>query len=154
MVYGGFLSISSILGALYIFLPPDSLVIIYLLNFILTFFFGVVSVLQWAMYTDTADYGEWKFGRRATGLIMAASLFTLKLGLTLGGAIIGWVLAANDFVPNITQTSESMNGILLLISVLPAIFGLTGGALMIFYPLTNNMMIKIEDDLAARKQQI
>jgi len=154
LVYGGFLSISSILGALYIFLPPDSLVIIYLLNFILTFFFGVVSVLQWAMYTDTADYGEWKFGRRATGLIMAASLFTLKLGLTLGGAIIGWVLAANDFVPNITQTSESMNGILLLISVLPAIFGLTGGALMIFYPLTNNMMIKIEDDLAARKQQI
>jgi len=154
LVYGGFLSISSILGALYIFLPPDNLVIIYLLNFILTFFFGVVSVLQWAMYTDTADYGEWKFGRRATGLIMAASLFTLKLGLTLGGAIIGWVLAANDFVPNITQTAESMNGILLLISVLPAIFGLTGGALMIFYPLTNNMMIKIEDDLAARKQQI
>ena len=58
------------------------------------------------MYTDTADYGEWKFGRRATGLIMAASLFALKLGLTLGGAIIGWVLAANDFVPNITQSSE------------------------------------------------
>ena len=41
-----------------------------------------VAVLQWAMY-DTADYGEWKFGRRATGLIMAASLFALKLGVAL-----------------------------------------------------------------------
>ena len=154
LVYGGFLSISSILGAIYFFLPPDSLVLIYLINFVLSFFFGTVSVLQWAMYTDTADYGEWKFGRRATGLIMAASLFALKLGLTLGGAIIGWVLAANDFVPNITQSSDSMNGILLMISILPAIFGLLGGALMFFYPLTNKMMIKIEEDLAARRLEV
>lgn len=152
VVYGGFLATSAILSGLFFILPPDQIAIIYPLNFILSFFFGTVSVLQWALYTDTADYGEWKFGRRATGLIMAASLFALKLGLTLGGAIIGWILDLFDFVPNVQQTEESIKGILMLISVLPALFGLIGGALMIFYPLTNEKMIEIEEDLEKRRQ--
>jgi len=152
VVYGGFLALSAILSAIYYVLPPNSLVLIYSLNFILSFFFGIVSVLQWAMYTDAADYGEWKFGRRATGLIMAASLFALKLGLTLGGAMIGWVLAASHFVPNEVQSPEAQKGILSLISFLPAIFGLIGGALMFFYPMTNKKMIEIETDLNKRRQ--
>ena len=90
--------------------------------------------------------------RRATGLIMAASLFALKLGLTLGGAIIGWALNIFNFVPNVAQSDESIKGILLLISVLPALFGIIGGALMIFYPLTNKKMIEIENDLIKRRQ--
>ena len=151
-IYGGFLATSSILGGLYFFLPPHALLIIYPLNVVISFFFGAVSVLQWALYTDTADYGEWKFGRRATGLIMAASLFALKLGLTLGGAMIGWVLAAYDYVPDQPQTDESMTGILMLISVLPAIFGVAGAALMLLYPLTNEKMNEIERDLNARRE--
>lgn len=152
IVYGGFLAASALLSSIFYFLSPNDLIIIYSLNFILSFFFGTVSVLQWAMYTDTADYGEWKFRRRATGLVMAASLFALKLGLTMGGAIIGWVLAVYNFVPNEAQTSESLNGILSLISIFPAIFGIIGGALMIFYPLTNKMMVKIEEELTARRE--
>jgi GPH family glycoside/pentoside/hexuronide:cation symporter len=104
------------------------------------------------MYTDAADYGEYKFGRRATGLIMAASLFALKLGLTLGGAIIGWALNIFKFVPNVAQTDESIKGILILISILPAFFGLLGGALMLFYPLSNTKMIEIEKELGARRK--
>ena len=82
------------------------------------------------MYTDTADFGEWKMGRRATGLIMAASLFALKLGLTLGGAIVGWVLAYYGFVANQPQTPETLNGIVLLMSIIPAVIGVIGGAMM------------------------
>lgn len=152
LVYGSFLATSAVLGGLFFFLKPDQLIIIYPLNFILSFFFGTVSVLQWAMYTDAADYGEYKFGRRATGLIMAASLFALKLGLTLGGAIIGWALNIFKFVPNVAQTDESIKGILILISILPAFFGLLGGALMLFYPLSNAKMIEIEKELGARRK--
>ena len=152
IVYGVFLSTSAILGAIYFVLPPDNLMVIYPLNFILTFFFGTVSVLQWAMYTDSADYGEWKFGRRATGLIMAASLFALKLGLTLGGAIVGWVLSVSDFVPNAAQSPKAMQGILIMFSILPAILGVIGGLLMLFYPLSNAKMTEIETDLAKRRK--
>ena len=103
------------------------------------------------MYTDTADYGEWKFGRRSTGLIMAASLFALKLGLTLGGAIIGWVLAAYNFEPNVAQTAESLEGVVSLISIFPAIFGVLGGIVMVFYPLTGKLMARMEKDLSERR---
>jgi len=150
-IYGSYLASSAILCGFYFFYEPGNLILIYTTNLVISFLFGTVSVLQWAMYTDTADYGEWKFGRRATGLIMAASLFALKLGLTLGGAIIGWVLAAYNFEPNVTQSADSLIGIKLLISVFPAIFGIVGGLLMIFYPITNKLLIEIEEDLRARR---
>ncbi|MBN1300467.1 MAG: MFS transporter [Melioribacteraceae bacterium] len=151
IIYGGFLVTSSLMGAAYYIMPVENLFLIYSVNIVLTFFFGIVSVLQWAMYTDTADFGEWKFGRRATGLIMAASLFTLKLGLTLGGALVGWVLATFSFQPNVDQTPDAMEGILLMISIFPAIFGVIGGALMYWYPLTNKKLLEIEAELTARR---
>ena len=122
------------------------------INALVSFFFGSVSVAQWAIYTDTADYGEWKFGRRATALIMAASLFLLKLGLTIGGASVGWILELYDFVPLADQSEFTMTGIRLLMSVFPALFGLIGGFIMIFYPLSDAKMIEIENDLNARKE--
>ncbi len=125
----------------------------YVLNILVSFFFGSVSVIQWALYTDAADYGEWKFGRRATALIMAASLFALKMGLTLGGAIVGWVLEMFDFVALADQTEFTLTGIRLLMSIIPAAFGLTAGFLMFFYPLDDKMMVQIEDDLQEREAE-
>jgi GPH family glycoside/pentoside/hexuronide:cation symporter len=150
--YAGFLASSAVLSALFYFLQPQNVLLIYGLNLLISFFFGPVSVLQWAMYTDTADYSEWKNERRATGLVMSASLFALKLGLTLGGAIVGWILGYYGFVANQAQSMETINGIKMLMSFYPAIFGIIGGALMIFYPLNNRMMIQIEEDLTTRRR--
>lgn len=151
-IYSSFLIISAASSALFYFLKPEDVILIYLLNVVVSFFFGSVSVLQWAIYTDTTDYGEWKMKRRATGLVMAASLFALKLGLTLGGAIVGWILAFYNFVPNQEQTSNAVNGIVMLMSIYPSVFGIIGGLLMIFYPLNNKMMLQIEKDLTLRRQ--
>ncbi|MDZ7271115.1 MAG: MFS transporter [candidate division KSB1 bacterium] len=149
--YAGFLIASSVCCALFRFLRPNQIVLVYALNLLLSFCLGPVSVLQWAMYTDTADYSEWKRGRRATGLVMSASLFALKLGLTVGGALVGWILAYYGFVANQPQTERALHGILQLMSVFPAIAGLIGGLVMVAYPLTNKMMQRIEADLASRR---
>jgi len=152
--YAGALLISAVVTGLFYFLRPEDVILMYVLNIIVSFAFGPVSVLQWAMYTDTADYGEWKFGRRATGLLMAASLFALKLGLTLGGAIVAWLLDFYGFVANQAQAPETIKGIVLLMSGYPAIAGIIGSLLIfLFYPLNNNMMQKIEEDLKARRQE-
>jgi len=152
--YAGFLTASAVFSGLFYFLQPHNVILIYSLNVLVSFFFGSVSVLQWAIYTDTADFGEWKLGRRSTGLIMAASLFALKLGLTLGGAIVGWILAFYNFVPNQPQAEDTIGGIIMLMSFYPAVFGIIGGLIMLFYPLTNKMMIKIEEDLTNRRKGI
>ena len=150
-IYSSFLALSAALSAVFFLLEPENVYLMYGLNILVSFFFGSVSVLQWAIYTDTADFGEWKFGRRATGLIMAASLFALKLGLTLGGSLVGWILSWYGFVEGgVAQDPGTLEGIRLIMSVYPAIFGLIGGAIMFFYPLTDKMMVRIEDDLTAR----
>lgn len=151
--YSLFLIASAVLTGLFYILQPQDVILIYVLNILISFFFGPVSVLQWAIYTDVADYSEWQNKRRATGLVMAASLFALKLGLTLGGAIVGWMLAYYGFAANEAQTPETLNGIVLLMTIYPAIFGIIGGMLMLFYPLTNKMMEKIEEDLSLRRKE-
>ena len=152
--YSWFLILSAIFCGLLYFVSPGDIILIFALNIGFSFLVGPVSVLQWAMYTDTVDYSEWKNKRRATGLIMSASLFALKLGLTLGGAIVGWILGYYGFIANQPQSIDTINGIRLLISGYPAIFGIIGGLLILFYPLTNETMIKIEEDLTARKDVI
>ncbi|QXD14812.1 MFS transporter [Rhodocaloribacter litoris] len=149
-IYSGFLIASALLSVLFFPLAPENVLLIYGLNVLLSFFFGSVSVLQWAIYTDTADYGAWKFGRRATGLIMAASLFMLKLGLTFGGALVGWILGLHGFEAGTAQSETALFGIRLLMSFYPALFGIAGGLIMLAYPLTGRMMLQIEADLTRR----
>lgn len=151
--YSGFLIASAVISCGFYFIDPNDVLLIFSLNVIVSFFMGAVSVLQWAIYTDTADYGEWKFGRRATGLIMAASLFALKLGLAFGGTFVGWILEYHGFMANVEQTDYALYGIKMLMSFYPALFGVVGGLVMIFYPLKNSVMIQIEEDLAARRTE-
>jgi len=151
--YYGFLGIAALTTALFYVLRPQDLILMFILQILSSYAVGPVSVLQWAIYTDTADYSEWKTGRRATALIMAASLFALKLGIALAGTFQAWILDSFGFVANMAQSAAAINGIKLLMSIFPAIAGLIGAALMIFYPLNNKMMIQIEQDLAARRQE-
>ena len=149
--YASFLMASALFCAFFFLLEPEDVLSIYGLQILVSFFFGTVSVLQWAIYTDAADYGEWKFGRRATGLVMAASLFALKLGLTLGGALVGWILGFHGFEAGAQQSEEALAGIRMLMSFYPLLFGGIGGLIMFFYPLTDQMMVQIEDDLTSRR---
>jgi GPH family glycoside/pentoside/hexuronide:cation symporter len=150
--YYGLLGIATISTALFYFLEPPDLILMFVLQIISSFAVGPVSVLQWAIYTDTADYSEWKTGRRATALIMAASLFALKLGIALAGTFQAWVLKVYGYMPDVVQSATALNGIKLLMSIFPAIAGIIGVAFMVFYPLNNKMMDKIEEDLTARRK--
>jgi len=151
--YAGFLGASGIFSALFFFLGPSDIILMFAFHFLVSFALGPVSVLQWAMYADTADYSELETGRRATGLIMSASLFALKLGVALGASILAWILAAYGYVPNVQQTATSLLGIRLSISVYAAIPALVGAAIMFYYPLTNEKMVEIEEKLNARRKK-
>ena len=67
--------------------------------------------LIWAMFADVADYAEWKTHRRIIGAVFATILFALKTGLSLGGAIAGWLLSGYGYVPNQQQTEHALLGI-------------------------------------------
>ena len=151
--YSAFLGIAGLAtGAIY-FLGPQSIIIMFVLQIIISFSVGPVSVLQWSIYTDTADYSEWTKGRRATGLVMSASLFALKLGVALGVSGLAWILAGYGFESNVDQTEKGLLGIRMVNSIYPAIFALLGMVFMFFYPLNNKKMLEIETELVARRKE-
>lgn len=124
---------------------------VFVLQFVISLNAGMVFPLVWSMYADTADYSEWKTGRRATGLVFSASSMSQKFGWCLGGALAGWLLAAYGFKANIEQTATAQHGIRMMVSVYPALGALASAAFMLAYPLKESVMAKIESELAARR---
>ena len=115
------------------------------------FCMGPASALVWAMYADVADYGEWKFGRRSTGLVYSASLFAIKTGTAFAGLLLPWVLARYGYLPNVAQTAASILGITLTFSLFPAGFAVLKAIALWIYPLNQTRVNEIEKDLTARR---
>ncbi|MND86400.1 hypothetical protein D3C80_783630 [compost metagenome] len=103
------------------------------------------------MYADSADYSEWKQGRRATGLVFSASSMSQKFGWTIGGAATGWLLGFYGFQANIEQTAVTQNGIQLMLSILPAAAAVISVLFILFYPLTEKKLQTIEQDLNEKR---
>ena len=114
---------------------------------------GPLSVLLWAMYADTADYGEWKNGRRATGLIFSASTMSQKIGWALGAYVALTLMSQVGFEPNQVQSSESLNGLILLFTLIPAALGIVSMAICFTYPLNDNRVAEIEGELKQRRKE-
>ncbi len=148
----GWLSATTALAwFLFFFLPPDNFTLLLVVNAIGTFAMGPTSALVWAMYADVADYGEWKFNRRSTGLVYSASLFALKTGIMMGGFVLPLFLSQFGFVRDAQQTATSLLGIKLAFSIAPGAFaGLKALALFV-YPLSRAKVQEIETALAARR---
>jgi GPH family glycoside/pentoside/hexuronide:cation symporter len=132
-------------------LKPNQLFWLFLLQFLGSGTGGPLSVLLWAMYADTADYGEWKKGRRATGLIFSASTMSQKAGWAIGGVVVGYMLDVTGFIPNVPQSTNVLNGLVWLMSVIPTAIGVVSLVLFCFYPLNETKMKEIEMTLKARR---
>ncbi len=68
---------------------------------------GIAMAMPFSILSDSVDYGEWKNGVRAAGLLTAiGAAFCLKAGSGLGGALPAWILARIHYVPNVQQTPQ------------------------------------------------
>jgi GPH family glycoside/pentoside/hexuronide:cation symporter len=103
------------------------------------------------MYGDVADYGEWKFGRRSTGLVYSASLFSIKTGIMIGGFLVPIFLSRFGFVPNVAQSASAILGITLAFSIVPGLFAIFKGIALWIYPLDQRRVDEVEQALAARR---
>jgi GPH family glycoside/pentoside/hexuronide:cation symporter len=138
--------------AAFALLSPNQIGLILGINALGSISGGPLSALMAAMYADTADYAEWKTGRRATGLVFSASIFAQKFGWGWGGAISLLMLNSVGFVANQTQTPETLRGLVRLMSVYPAAFGILAVLILVlFYPLSEKRMEQISSELKNRR---
>jgi len=142
-------AINAVIMALFFVIPADAIVVLFIMNFLGALIIGPTIPLVWSMFADVADYGQWKFGHRSTALVFSGAQFAQKLGLTIGGGIAGWMLSAFGFVGDSVQTEESILGIRLMFTLVPAAFAICAVVAIWFYPLSDNDVAQMEQDLAA-----
>jgi len=137
-------------GSFYFFKPQD-LVLIFVFQALGSIVGGPISAFFWIMYADTADYSEWKTGRRSTGLIFSASIMSNKLGWAFGSMLAGFVLATTGFEANVVQNANVLNGLKAMMSVIPVGIGAVALIFLFFYNLKESFMKKVKEDLEARR---
>lgn len=151
-VFGGALFLSTLCLLAFWFYPPRAIALVMVSHVLHGFFYGITIPLLWAMVADVADWSEWKHHRRATAIVFSAMLIGLKLGLSLGGALVAGILAAYGYDPDLaTQSAQAVEGIRLSVSVYCSIPFLLCVALLFLYEIDKTAELRIERDLAARR---
>ncbi|MBP1640487.1 MAG: sugar (Glycoside-Pentoside-Hexuronide) transporter [Bacteroidetes bacterium] len=158
-VYRSGLFISTIFILIFYFFPPTSVGLMFGSQILHGFFYGITVPVLWAMIADVADFSEWKTNRRATAIIFSAMMVGLKAGLSIGGALVTWILHLYGYIPKesgidgqaIIQPESVATGARMLVSVFPSIPFLLGCGLLFFYFIDKKMEVNIESDLKARR---
>jgi Na+/melibiose symporter-like transporter len=153
--------VSTMFILFFVFFKPESVVLMFGSQILHGFFYGITIPVLWAMIADVADYSEWKTNRRATAIIFSAMMVGLKTGLSIGGALVTWILSLYGYIAKesavagqeIIQPQSVAEGSRMLVSVFPSIPFLIGVGLLFFYVIDKKMEVKIEEDLKIRRAE-
>jgi sugar (glycoside-pentoside-hexuronide) transporter len=142
--------LSGLLSAALFLVKPDNILII----FVLVALLGAVQMsstpILWSMMSDVVDYEKTRSHRSLSGMIFSTNLFAIKLGIALGGAAVGWILAGSGYIGGAaTQTPTAITAINLLFTVIPGIIFIALAGIMMFYHLDNQALIQIKSTLEA-----
>jgi len=111
--------------------------------------------LTWAIFADTADYSEWKTGRRFTGIVFATIMFALKAGLALGSAaflmVMKWFFEYDTKLPD---APSAVQGYRVCGSLLTGVLFAICTVLLFSYPLNKRMTIQMADELNERRSKL
>lgn len=67
---------------------------------------GIACSMPFAMLGFAVDFGRWKTGIKATGILIAfGSTFCIKMGSGIGTAFAAWIMNSFGYIPNQPQTA-------------------------------------------------
>ncbi|SFD36445.1 MFS transporter [Clostridium uliginosum] len=144
-------SVIFILGSVIALIDLTSIPLIYISIIVRGAGNALVSATIFALLADTIEYGEWKTNIRTEGLVYSAGNFGLKVGIGLGTAIVGWLLAFSHYNGEaMVQPHSAITTINILFTWLPMILAVVQIILLKFYKL-DKLYTKIISDLEKRK---
>jgi len=113
---------------------------------------GAAMAMPFSVLSESVDYGEWKTGVRAAGLLTAVgAAFCLKAGAGLGGAIPMWMLDAAGYAPKVAQNTAALGAITFGVVWLPAACFVLSLIPVLFYRRFEAMEPQIRQDLELRR---
>lgn len=135
---------AALLYASFYFLDPKNITAVYTLGYVIQVFNGISVPILWSMVADTADDAEFRSSRRMVGLSTSSIAFSHKFGLGIGGAIAGFLLAYIGYVANVEQTPRTLEGLVIIMSFIPAASKLLVVVILKFYPLDQKRLDEIQ----------
>lgn len=96
---------------------------------------GLRQNMAFSIGADPIDYGEYKTGVNAAGLLSSANGFVVKLTLAFSGAITSALLAAGGYVAGADQSEAAIRAIEASYIFIPALMLVLSIILMSFYKL-------------------
>jgi GPH family glycoside/pentoside/hexuronide:cation symporter/probable glucitol transport protein GutA len=130
-------------GILHYLSGYSSLLPIIIFNGIGALGFGASNIAMMSMLTDTVEYGEWKTGNRAEGMVYSTNVFKSKMAAALGGVIGSAALGAFGYKAGIVLPESTLGGIHMMISLVPGLLALSGIIPLLKYKLTEAKYEKI-----------
>ncbi|WP_293886252.1 MULTISPECIES: MFS transporter [unclassified Sphingobacterium] len=112
----------------------------------------VATGYMWALVPEVISYGEYKTGKRISGIVNALTGIFYKAGMALGGVVPGLVLAYVNFdKDNATaQSARAEMGILWLVAIIPAILLVVAMYVISKYELDDKTIDAINQDIESR----
>jgi len=146
--------ILSIFSLGFYFLDPHATSLILFSYFILNVLHQLPSPLHWSLMADVDDYGEWKTGKRITGISFSGNIFFIKVGLAVAGAMVGFLLATYGYQAGASEQSpQAIHGIVMLFTLIPALGYLITAGIVRLLKVDRETMRMIQADLAIRRRQ-
>ncbi|HTY85886.1 MAG TPA: MFS transporter [Candidatus Acidoferrum sp.] len=122
---------------MYLTVKPGSLAPAFVLFFLINFIVDLQGPVFWSIIPEAVDYGQVKSGKRVAGMAFGGISFCQKMGMSLAAGMVGWLLTYYQYKPDVEQSAFTLNGIALLLTVIPGFFHLGMGLLMFKYFITD-----------------
>lgn len=122
---------------LYVMVKPGDIAAAFVLFFLINFVVDLHAPVFWSAISEAVDYGEVRSGRRVAGMAFGGISFCQKMGMSIAGGAVGWLLTYFNYVADQPQSDFTLNGIALLLSIIPGAFHLGMGLLMFKYRITD-----------------
>ena len=150
-VMRGSACVAAVLAAGFYFIDPKVLWQVYGLKFILQTAGAMGIPVLWSMVADIADDAERRTGRRVVGLTTASVAFSHKFGMGLGAVLTGIILAAIGYQANTAQSAQTIHGLIVVMSVIPATGYALIALLVTLYPLKRADLAVLKAELSAQR---
>jgi GPH family glycoside/pentoside/hexuronide:cation symporter len=106
---------------------------------------------MWALVPEVISYGEWKTGKRISGVVNALTGIFFKAGFALGGVVPGIILSMTAFdAAKAEQSATAQQGILWLVVIIPAILLLLAMFIISKYELDDAKVDQINREIEAK----
>ncbi|WP_306391991.1 MFS transporter [Telluria beijingensis] len=135
---------------IYFLVQPGDMVMAFVLYFLLSLVVDLHAPVFWSAIAETIDYGQVKTGKRVSGFAFGGISVCQKAGMAVAGGMVGVLLDYFNYQPNQEQSALALQGIALMLSVIPGFFHFLMGLLMFKYRISDDYYSTVKEDMRAQ----